>query len=281
MKNLPLKNKIIIALAAVVILVAAFFASGTGSGNKHKNTAENTVFETTSETKEISEETSEEISEKRSEKISEEISEEISEINSESVSEAVSENISEEVSETVSKASPEPAAVSAAKNTAQTKTAEKQPEAVTAQQSANAQQHSENTAKTCTFSVSCATILDNIDNFDKNKLSLLPADGVIFAPKTVTFEEGESVFDVLLREMRENNIHMEFSKVPAYNSVYIEGINNIYEFDCGELSGWEYRVNGEHPRYGCDMYKLKDGDVVEWLYTCDLGRDIGDTYYAQ
>ena len=55
---------------------------------------------------------------------------------------------------------------------------------------------------------------------------------------------------------------------PVYNSVYIEGINNIYEFDCGELSGWLYKVNNESPGVGCSLYKLKDGDVVEWIYTC-------------
>lgn len=43
------------------------------------------------------------------------------------------------------------------------------------------------------------------------------------------------MFDVLLREMKKNKIHMEFSMTPIYNSNYIEGINNLYEFDAGEL----------------------------------------------
>ena len=43
---------------------------------------------------------------------------------------------------------------------------------------------------------------------------------------------------------------------------YIEGINNLYEFDCGEQSGWMYSVNGWFPNYGCSRYQLKDGDVV-------------------
>ena len=43
----------------------------------------------------------------------------------------------------------------------------------------------------------------------------------------------------------------------------------------GELSGWMYRVDGWFPNYGCSRYQLQDGDVVEWLYTCDLGADIG------
>ncbi|WP_409344299.1 DUF4430 domain-containing protein [Paenibacillus sp. MBLB4367] len=128
---------------------------------------------------------------------------------------------------------------------------------------------------TATLSVTSKTILDHLKQFNKDKLEVLPEDGVIYKSQTVTFYEGESVFDVLLREMKKNKIHMEFSMTPIYNSNYIEGINNIYEFDCGELSGWVYKVNGWFPNYGCSRYMLKDGDVVDWVYTCDLGRDIG------
>lgn len=42
-----------------------------------------------------------------------------------------------------------------------------------------------------------------------------------------------------------------------YNSAYIEGINNLYEFDCGSLSGWMYKVNEWFPNYGCSRYVLK------------------------
>jgi hypothetical protein len=111
--------------------------------------------------------------------------------------------------------------------------------------------------------------------FNEDKLEVLPADGIIYKAQKVTFYEGESVFDVLLREMKKNKIHMEFSMTPIYNSNYIEGINNLYEFDAGELSGWMYKVNGWFPNYGSSRYVLKDGDVVEWVYTCDLGRDVG------
>ncbi len=128
---------------------------------------------------------------------------------------------------------------------------------------------------TCTLSVRCDTVLDNIDWLDPEKVELVPEDGVIFARTSVTFYEGESVFNVLQREMKKAKIHMEFSNTPMYNSAYIEGINNLYEFDCGELSGWAYKVNQWFPNYGASRYLLKDGDVIEWLYTCDLGTDIG------
>ena len=41
-----------------------------------------------------------------------------------------------------------------------------------------------------------------------------------------------------------------------------------------------YKVNGWFPNYGCSSYYLKDGDVIEWVYTCDLGKDVGDNSMA-
>ena len=131
---------------------------------------------------------------------------------------------------------------------------------------------------TCTFFVECSTILNNLEMVDRDKLEMIPTGGVILDRTTVTFYEGESVFDVLQRVCRDNGIHMEASWTPIYNSAYVEGIHNLYEFDCGNLSGWMYRVNGWYPNYGSSRYELKDGDVVEWRYTCDLGNDIGGSY---
>lgn len=128
---------------------------------------------------------------------------------------------------------------------------------------------------TCTLSVRCDTILDNMDYLDEAKWELVPEDGVIFPATKVTFYEGESVFNLLQREMKKNKIHMEFRNTPMYNSAYICGINNLYEFDVGELSGWMHKVNDWFPNYGVSRYKLEEGDVVEFVYTCDLGRDVG------
>lgn len=120
----------------------------------------------------------------------------------------------------------------------------------------------------CTLTVSCEEILSHMDKLNPDKVDLVPSNGMIFSSSNVGFKDGESVFDVLQREMRENKIHMEFVNTPSTNSAYIEGINNLYEFDCGERSGWMYKVNGEYPNVGCSQYKLKPGDVVEFVYTC-------------
>lgn len=127
---------------------------------------------------------------------------------------------------------------------------------------------------TCTFSISCATILDNMDKLDKDKNGLVPNDGWIVEPVTLEFTQGETVFDVLKRVCMGKKIHMESSWTPLYNSAYIEGINNLYQFDCGKLSGWMYCVNGVYNQYGCSKTVIKNGDVISWVYTCDLGKDI-------
>ncbi|WP_242971912.1 DUF4430 domain-containing protein [Haloimpatiens massiliensis] len=127
----------------------------------------------------------------------------------------------------------------------------------------------------CILSVRCNTILDNMEDLRKGKECMVPRDGVIYKRRRAVYYEGESVYNVLSREMARNRIHMDFEFTPMYNSVYIKGIHNLYEFDCGPLSGWMYKVNGWFPNYGCSRYLLKPGDNIEWEYTCDLGRDVG------
>ena len=132
--------------------------------------------------------------------------------------------------------------------------------------------------KTCYLTISCSTILDNMDQLTPGKEVLVPADGVLYARKAVTFYEGESVFDVLQRETRNNRIHMESNFTPMYNSAYIKGIGNLYEFDCGDNSGWMYCVNGWYPNYGVSRYVVQDQDEIVFNYTCDLGRDLGQDW---
>ena len=128
--------------------------------------------------------------------------------------------------------------------------------------------------KTCYLTISCATILNNMNDLADGKEVLVPSDGLILPRTEVTFYEGESVFDVLQRETQNRRIHMESSFTPMYNSAYIEGIGNLYEFDCGSESGWQYSVNGWFPNYGVSRYVVQQGDEVQFLYTCDLGRDL-------
>lgn len=132
----------------------------------------------------------------------------------------------------------------------------------------------------CTIEIRCDTILNNMDNLTAGKESYVPSDGTILATSKMEFSEGETVFDVLKRACGIVDIQLEYSWTPLYNSYYIEGINHLYEFDCGNESGWMYKVNGWFPNYGCSSYSLKDGDVIVWCYTCNgLGADVGGGGY--
>lgn len=130
------------------------------------------------------------------------------------------------------------------------------------------------TVNLCTIEIRCDTILNNMDAVAPEKRGIIPQNGVILAGSTVEFSDGETVFDILLRETKKNKIHLEFEGTTVYDSVYIEGIANIYEFDAGDLSGWLYRVNGKIPSVGCSLYKPENGDKIEFVYSCNMGMDL-------
>ncbi|WP_248928591.1 DUF4430 domain-containing protein [Paenibacillus hamazuiensis] len=97
--------------------------------------------------------------------------------------------------------------------------------------------------------------------------------GVILKETSVPFKDGMTVLDVLKQVTKDNKIQMEYTGKGAF--AYVQGIDNLYEFDGGPKSGWIYKVNGRALGEGAGSYKLKSGDKIEWLYTLDLGADVG------
>ncbi len=128
----------------------------------------------------------------------------------------------------------------------------------------------------CTIEIRCDTVADTSKLENPAVAPYVPADGVILETTEIEFTPGESVFDILLRATKEKNIHLEFRGDGAYGGKYIEGINYLYEMDAGPVSGWMYKVSGKFPNYGCANYKVNDRDAIVWMYTCDLGLDVGD-----
>jgi len=123
---------------------------------------------------------------------------------------------------------------------------------------------------TVTLSISAQQAYQNPQLRRPNRNPPMPSGGVILAPVQVQFTPGETVFDLLLREVRARRIHMDHVNNPLFNSVYIRGINNLYEFDFGELSGWVYRVNDVFLGTGVSTHTLQPGDVVELIYTLEM-----------
>ena len=128
---------------------------------------------------------------------------------------------------------------------------------------------------TCTLEIRCDTLLGNLDKLTEGKAALVPEDGTLLPVMEVEFTGGNSVFDVFRQTLKNQKIHFEYVDASTYDSVYIEGIGNLYEFDCGPQSGWMYSVNGTYPGLGCSGYTLADGDVIVFSYTLDLGADLG------
>ena len=124
----------------------------------------------------------------------------------------------------------------------------------------------DSTAGTVTISIRCDSVAGRADD------GSTPEDGVILPPTVIPYAEGETVFDALTIAVRRASIQMEHTG--AGELVYINGINNLYEFDYGELSGWLYSVNGEIYSTGCGSFPLRDGDEILWQYTTELGEDL-------
>ncbi len=120
---------------------------------------------------------------------------------------------------------------------------------------------------TVTMSIRCDTILDRAKVND-----YIPKEGVILDTTTFTAEDGDTVYDVLIEASKKYDVTID--NRGADGAAYIAGINYLYEFDYGALSGWMYRVNGEFPDVGCQSCTVHDGDTIEWLYTTDIGHDL-------
>lgn len=139
-------------------------------------------------------------------------------------------------------------------------------------------------SETVTISIVCDTLREE-KNWEKldNQLKdtkYVPEDGVILQETTYVLRPGDTVYDILNRVCRYNKIQMDSIGAgdTSYGSTYIKGINYVYEFSCGPLSGWLYRVNDEYPGVGCANYRLQDKDRITWVYSCDLGKDVGNNY---
>ena len=120
---------------------------------------------------------------------------------------------------------------------------------------------------TVTLSIRC----DTIKELEK-KNNAVPDNCVILDTREFTASSGDTVYDVLQTAARTYRILVD--NQGSDGAAYIAGIDGLYEFDYGELSGWMYRVNGTFPDVGCQSYTVREGDRIEWLYTTNIGKDL-------
>ena len=112
--------------------------------------------------------------------------------------------------------------------------------------------------------------------------------GTIIKPTKVPYKAGENIAQVTKRLLEHLGIGMEYSGT-LESGFYLGAIKNfevdgtpyasMAEFDAGVGSGWMITQNGIFINQGASQFKVHDGDILKWQYTCQLGADIGDNSY--
>ncbi|ETI67733.1 DUF4430 domain-containing protein [Neobacillus vireti] len=89
--------------------------------------------------------------------------------------------------------------------------------------------------------------------------------GTILSATKVNFKDGATIFDIISQAAKKQGIIIDSRGSGA--TAYIEGIDNIYEFDYGVKSGWIFKQNGVSLTKSIGVVKVKDGDRIECFYT--------------
>lgn len=116
--------------------------------------------------------------------------------------------------------------------------------------------------------------------------------GVIFEASPVEIFAGDTLADAVVRWLEENNVEYDasFTYGFAVNAIsFTDGAGNFVEdFGGGSItpdddylapfSGWMVQVNNNFGS-GLSYYDAEDGDIVRFVYTCEMGADISGDFY--
>ncbi|SES66214.1 protein of unknown function [Oceanobacillus limi] len=95
--------------------------------------------------------------------------------------------------------------------------------------------------------------------------------GVVLPPTTVLYQDGDTALDATRRITKEKGIQISVRGSGA--TAYVEGIDNLYEFDEGPLSGWLIRVDGILIDRSAGVYPIEPNQTIEWTYTTNYLED--------
>lgn len=119
---------------------------------------------------------------------------------------------------------------------------------------------------TCTITVECKNIHKHMSQLKSGHERYVPNDGYIIHAESHTVARGSTAYDVLKLACNAHGIRLT-ARSTSYG-VYVVGINNLDEKDCGSASGWMYKVNGTVPMTSCGKYKMDSGDNLVFYYVC-------------
>lgn len=94
--------------------------------------------------------------------------------------------------------------------------------------------------------------------------------GTIAADNAYVIEAGvTTVMDVLIAVLS------DAGKTYVIQGGYVSEIDGLSEFSQGANSGWLYYVDGVDSGKSAGIYKLKGGEVIQWIYTLDYTKESG------
>lgn len=150
------------------------------------------------------------------------------------------------------------------KTTSKSSSAAKTTQKKTTPTTAKTTKKPESTVSSCTLTIECTAVLENMSSLKAGHEKYVPDDGYILSNKKMTVSKGDTVYDVLKEACSENGIRLTASN--STFGIYVSGINNIDEKDCGKNSGWTYWVNGNMPMVTCGKYTVNNGDEIKFSY---------------
>ncbi len=97
--------------------------------------------------------------------------------------------------------------------------------------------------------------------------------GQIVPQTRVERKEGDTILDITRRVLKQKGI--QFSVTGTNSTAYVQGIDNLYEFDEGQNSGWMIRLDGALIKQSAGATPVQDGQVIYWFYTTNYLEESG------
>ena len=156
-------------------------------------------------------------------------------------------------------------------------------------------------ADEATIGYATVSITDNgdreylLDYCDEDEMEYLTPFGVIAEPTEVPIYEGDTVASVLVRLFQMKGItYNAWGTADYLGGFYLTDITfskdgeTVENFGEGSItpddeymkyfSGWMVKLNNWFTSSGICDYYAEDGDIIEVLYTCGMGADIGNDF---
>lgn len=124
-----------------------------------------------------------------------------------------------------------------------------------------------NDSEICYVTVECKEILGKINKLSPGHSKYVPKNGYILYNYPVKYSVNDTAYDALKTACSDNNIKL--TATSTIYGIYVCGINNIDEKDCGSQSGWLYSVNSVYPSVSCGKQEINPNDNIIFHYTCN------------